>query len=102
MVRASCSPLLAPPSQLTTSTHSLLNVHRHISARHARALSARGPTPALQEAYTQLMPIVAFTLLAAMWVLSPWGGLMREERMIEFGVLVCEFAFCCSFSAWVG
>lgn len=38
------------------------------------------------------MPIVAFTLLAAMWVLSPWGGLMREERMVEFGVLVCEFA----------
>ncbi|ORY86654.1 hypothetical protein BCR35DRAFT_277481 [Leucosporidium creatinivorum] len=67
----------------------LLNVHRHISAKHARALSARGPTPALQEAYSQLFPIVAFTALAAVWVLSPWGIMLAEEHMIEFALLVC-------------
>ncbi|BGP13482.1 hypothetical protein JCM10213_001755 [Rhodosporidiobolus nylandii] len=72
----------------------LWNVYQHLSLPRRRPLTSRpssgrvNATPPL-EAFRQLLPLLGFTLLSGMWVLSPKSSMLREGRLIEFAVLVC-------------
>lgn len=69
---------------------SLINVRKSIVSRQTRALTGRGVTPKLQEAYLQNAPIVIFTGLCTIWVVSPYSVMLSGQHMIEFAFLVCE------------
>lgn len=68
----------------------LLNVYRAIS-RPPRELSAPPVRPVATplEAFSQLFPIVLFSTLVALWLLSPRSTLLNENHLIEFTVLIC-------------
>ncbi|GAA5839404.1 hypothetical protein JCM11251_003969 [Rhodosporidiobolus azoricus] len=74
----------------------LYNVYKHLSPPRRRPLTSAQPasngrinstTPA--EAFCQLLPIIGFTAFAATWALSPKSSMARDERLIEFAVLIC-------------
>lgn len=70
----------------------LLNVHRTLEERRGtRPLSgAVVVVPTTVEAFEQLAPIVAFSVLSAAWTMSPWSVIMRDQHMIEFAIVVCK------------
>jgi len=70
----------------------LLNVHRTLDERRGtRPLNGNAlAVPSTVEAFEQLLPIVAFSVLSAMWTMSPWSVIMKGHHMIEFALVVCE------------
>lgn len=63
--------------------------------RHSTALNP--PSPA--EAFQQLLPIVGFSVLTVMWVLSPKSVMLEGGgKLVEFALVVCESAYSCPLS----
>ncbi|GAA5863273.1 hypothetical protein JCM8547_002885 [Rhodosporidiobolus lusitaniae] len=70
------------------------NVYKHITQPRRRPLTSRPAGSRLTpfspaEAFSQLLPLLGFTVFAGVWVLSPKSSMLREGRLIEFAVLVC-------------
>ncbi|GAA5995762.1 uncharacterized protein JCM10292_004732 [Rhodotorula paludigena] len=71
----------------------LHNVYNHLAPPRRRPLTTRPPsgvnTTQPAEAYRQLLPMAIFCLLSSLWALSPRSVIMREDRQVEFFLIVC-------------
>ncbi|GAA5823980.1 hypothetical protein JCM10212_006595 [Sporobolomyces blumeae] len=74
----------------------LLNVHSTLSPpRSRRALTSprpvprRNPSMTTRQAFAQLLPIVAFSVLTVTWVLSPKSRVLKDGYLEEFALVVC-------------
>ncbi|GAA6057335.1 hypothetical protein NBRC10513_006799 [Rhodotorula toruloides] len=74
----------------------LRNVHSQLTSPPRRSLTRPGrhsttlnpPSPA--EAFQQLFPIVGFSVLTVMWVLSPQSVMLQGGgKLVEFALVVC-------------
>lgn len=69
----------------------LLNVHRALETkRSTRPLNGvRLTVPSTAEAASQLLPIIAFSVLSAAWTLSPYSVIIKQQYMLEWAVVTC-------------
>ncbi|GAA5946854.1 hypothetical protein JCM3765_002045 [Sporobolomyces pararoseus] len=74
----------------------LLNVHKTLSPpttrrplTSPRPLPRRNPSTTSQQAFIQLLPIVIFSILTAMWTFSSKSRILRDGYLEEFALVVC-------------
>ncbi|GAA5842832.1 hypothetical protein JCM3766R1_007178 [Sporobolomyces carnicolor] len=74
----------------------LLNVHTTLSPpttrrplTSPRPAPRRNPSMTSRQAFTQLLPIVGFSVLTAMWTFSPKSRILRDGYLEEFALVVC-------------
>lgn len=81
-------------SLLCHLSQSIINVNRKLSAtRSARQLSGSEARTTPSEAYFQLAPIVAFSLLCGLWVLRANSVILAGHHLFAFTFLVCTCLF---------
>lgn len=80
--------------------YSLINVYKTVSPPTSRrpltsprSTTRRNPSTTPVQAFAQLLPIIAFSILTVTWTFSPKSLILKDGHLEEYALIVCKSVY---------